>query len=94
MKEKVKNFLKDAWDSIGLFFWSLLPLSPIFAQGALIFLPVNSVWFWVLIVASIIPVILIRPAIMSCSQWHNLYFQNILATIIILILRLCGVFPF
>ena len=89
MKEKVKDIL----DSIALFLWMLIPATPMLAGAAFMFLNIVSIWFWVSCIIPFIFVIVIRPHIGSCSQWENVYWQSIITAIVMLILRICGVFP-
>jgi hypothetical protein len=88
---KEKFSLKDF--DFGLFLWDLIPLTPALATFAFMFLAVTNIWFWVCVVAAIIPIIIIRPGINSCSQYHNVYIMSICCSLGVLIVRLLGFLP-
>ena len=92
-KEKIKEKVIDIFDNICMFLWMLVPMTPMLATSALMFLDVYSVWFWVSCITPIIPIVIIRPHIGSCSQWENVYWMSIMSAVVVFILRICGVFP-
>ncbi len=92
-KNKIKEIFENVIESIGMFLWMLIPSTPALAIYAFMFLPITNIWFWVLVIATIIPIIIVRPGINSCSQYHNMYIVTILASVVVLIARLLGYLP-
>lgn len=93
IKEQFKEKVKDVFSSVAMFLWMLIPVTPVFAVAAFMFLEFTSVWFWVSCIVPLILIIITRPHLGSCSQWENVYWQSILLSIVTFILRIVGFFP-